>query len=198
MLRLLRFRATRWHFPYCSLIRAFQALPTMQSERDEILYRKAMTYANGYRELGMFDDALAELDGMKPCEHSRKETLQMRLAVLMEATRWEEALPIANRLASIESSDPGHLVNLAFVTRRANSLSGARSILETAVKRFPKEAIIHYNLGCYACCNEEMDTAKLHLLRAFELDESYLKMSLEDEDLVSLRDWLIDQSNRSC
>ncbi|MDQ8204574.1 hypothetical protein QEH54_16210 [Pelagicoccus sp. SDUM812003] len=169
----------------------------MQSEREKILYRKTLTYANGYRELGMFDDALRELADLSPPNEQRKETQQMKLAILMEAERWNDALPVANHLASLETSDPGNLVNLAFVTRRANSLSGARSILETAAKRFPDEAIIHYNLGCYACCSDELDSAKLYLLKAFELDPNYLKMSLKDEDLSTLRDWLVEQSDRS-
>lgn len=162
----------------------------MLSERDQILFKKALSYANGYRELGMFDDALAELENLDPLYQNEAALPQMRLAILMEACRWKDALPIANLLAANNSSDPGNLVNLAYVTRRATSLQGARIILENAAKRFPKEAIIQYNLGCYACCNEDLDTAKKHLLVAFSLDQNYLKMSDTDEDLASLRAWL--------
>lgn len=162
----------------------------MLSDREQILFKKALTYANGYRELGMFDDALNELSGLDQTYFSQKELLQMRLAILMEAKRWAEALPIANIIASSDASDPGNLVNLAYVTRRASGIEGARIILENASKRFPKEAIIHYNLGCYACCSEDLDTAKAHLLTSFSLDESYLKMSSKDEDLSNLKGWL--------
>ncbi|MBK1876526.1 tetratricopeptide repeat protein [Pelagicoccus mobilis] len=162
----------------------------MLTERDQILFKKALTYANGYRELGMFDDALTELKNLDTRYENEKELLQMQLAILMEARRWKKALPIANLLAANHSSDPGNLVNLAYVTRRANSLEGARIILENAAKRFPKEAIIQYNLGCYACCNDDLDTAKKHLLVAFSLDKNYLDMSDTDDDLEPLRDWL--------
>lgn len=162
----------------------------MLSERDQILFRKALTYANGYRELGMFDDALDELAKLDEQFQNEKDLLQMQLAIYMEARRWKKALPIANRLASSDSSNSGHLVNLAYVTRRASGISGARIILENAAKRFPKEAIIQYNLGCYACCTNDLDTAKKHLLVAFSLDKSYLKMSASDEDLEPLRPWL--------
>jgi len=162
----------------------------MLTEREQILFKKALTYANGYRELGMFDDALDELEKLDSRYENEKELLQMQLAVLMEARRWRKALPIANRLAANDSSDPGNLVNLAYVTRRTTSLQGARIILENAAKRFPKEAIIQYNLGCYACCNNDLDTAKKHLLVAFSLDKNYLKMSDTDEDLQALRAWL--------
>lgn len=162
----------------------------MLSERDQIILRKTLTYANGYRELEMFDHALAELDTLSETLSLCRESQQMRLAVYMEAKRWREALPCANRLASVESSDPGDLVNLAYVTRRADSLAGARIILENAARRYPDEAIIHYNLGCYACCADELEAAKSYLRRAFRLNTAYIKMSQDDEDLKKLKDWL--------
>lgn len=162
----------------------------MFTQRDQILLRKTLSYANGYRELGMFDDAIHELELADPRFEKEKELQQMRLAILMEAQRWEAALPVANLLAANHSSEPGNFVNLAYVTRRASGLQGARIILENAAKRFPQEAIIHYNLGCYACCSGKLDTAKERLLVAFSLDQNYLKMSATDEDLQPLRAWL--------
>ncbi len=162
----------------------------MLSDREQILLKKALTYANGYRELGMFDEALAELASTGEIYASQTEFMQMQLVILMEAERWKEALPFANILASSDSSDPGNLVNLAYVTRRASGIEGARIILENASKRFPQEAIIHYNLGCYACHSKDLDTAKAHLLTAFSLNENYLEMSSTDDDLTLLKDWL--------
>lgn len=162
----------------------------MLSEREQILFKKALTYANGYRELGMIEEALQELANLGETYASRTEYLQMQLAIFMEAKRWQDALPVANILASRNDSDPGNFVNLAYITRRASGIEGARIILENASKRFPREAIIHYNLGCYACCTKDMDTAKAHLLTSFSLDESYLEMSESDEDLKALRSWI--------
>lgn len=162
----------------------------MLSPRDQILRKKALTYSNGYRELGMFDDALRELDAFGTAVAMDTDCQQMRLAILMQTNRWKEALPCANRLASQDSSDPGNLVNLAYVTRRADNIEGARIILENAARRFPREAIIQYNLGCYAACSGELDTAKEYLMRAFQLDPNYLEMSSSDSDLERLKDWI--------
>lgn len=170
----------------------------MLSEREKIIVSKAITYANGYRELGMVDNALEELDSLPPKLGEQRAVHEMKLAVLMEAQLWTKALPWANRLASQDSSDPAHLVNLAYVTRRADSLEGARIILENAARRFPKEAIIHYNLGCYAACDDDLDTAKRHLMDAFTIDSKFIKTGIEDEDLIPLRDWLIDRLDRLC
>ncbi|MDQ8187557.1 hypothetical protein [Pelagicoccus sp. SDUM812002] len=163
----------------------------MLSEREQILFRKALTYANGYRELGMFDDALHELASLGVEYSAMTEYQQMQLAIFMEAKRWEESLPVAGTLATNNASDAGAFVNLAYVTRRARGIGEAWAILEKASKKFPKEAIVHYNLGCYACCSKDLDTAKAHLLTAFSLDEKYLEMSSTDEDLKTLRDWLV-------
>lgn len=162
----------------------------MLTERQQILLKKALTYANGYRELKMYAHALQELDTLGETYSQEKAHLQMRLAVLMEAGSWKQALPVANILASSDSSDPGNLVNLAYVTRRAGGIEGARIILENAAKRFPKEAIIQYNLGCYACCGGQLEDAKAHLLTSFSLDASYLKLSKTDADLTELKQWL--------
>lgn len=162
----------------------------MLSEREILYLRKALTYANGYRELGMFDDALAELDRLSERQQAHTDHQQMRLSILMEAKRWRDALPFAHKLACNETSDPGPLVNLAYVTRRADSLIGARVILERAALRFPNEAIIFYNLGCYACCSEDLESAKSYLEKAFALDARFTLSCQEDEDLIPLRPWL--------
>ena len=162
----------------------------MLSDREKLTVQKTLTYANGYRELGMFDEALAELDTLVEPLSLLREANQMRLAILMEAKRWKEALPLANQLAGIETTDPSYMINLAYVTRRAKSIDRARVILETAARRFPDEAIVHYNLGCYSCCANELDTAKSYLKRAFELDPSFIETSIGDDDLTPLEDWL--------
>lgn len=167
----------------------------MLSAREKAALQKVLTYANGYRELSMFDESLAELDTLSEKLLTQKKHTQMRVAILMEAKRWKDALPYANRLASVESNDPSDLVNLAYITRRANSIEGARIILENAARRFPNEAIIQYNLGCYCCCTQELDTATQHLKRAFALDPSFIETSVNDKDLAPLHEWLKDSKS---
>jgi Tfp pilus assembly protein PilF len=55
-----------------------------------------------------------------------------------------------------------------------------------AVERFPNEPLIHYNLGCYACQMGNLDAAKQHLKRAFNLQPKMRFMALDDEDLKPL------------
>jgi len=163
----------------------------MESEEKENLQlKKALTYANGYRELGMFQDALEELSKLPDSQLDRVEALQMKLAVLIEAKDWPSASCAAKNLTLREPNDPRHFVNLAFTTRRARSIEKAKAILEEAAQRFPNVAIIQYNLGCYACQQADMESAKEKLIAAFSLDPSFLDTAKEDDDLGPLVDWL--------
>jgi len=162
----------------------------MLSHHDKILLQKALTYANGYRELGMHDHALKELDALEPLLSGERDAERMRLAVLMEAERWRKALPIANKLAATDTSEPDNLINLAYVTRRAKTLREAQVILQRAAKRFPLKAIVHYNLSCYAACQDRLEEARTHLVEALRLDPSYRKLAEEDSDLGPLQSWI--------
>jgi hypothetical protein len=59
-----------------------------------------------------------------------------------------------------------------------------------AEAKFPKEAAIPYNLACYYCQLGEIEKTKHYLKKAFEIDLSWRKAALEDEDLRSLWDSL--------
>jgi Tfp pilus assembly protein PilF len=52
--------------------------------------------------------------------------------------------------------------------------------------RFPKAAIIFYNLACYECRLGEIEKARNYLKKAFDLDLNWRKAALDDEDLKPL------------
>jgi tetratricopeptide (TPR) repeat protein len=76
--------------------------------------------------------------------------------------------------------------------RRSNHspCGAARNILINALPKFPREAIIYYNLACYDCQLGEIETASNYLKKAFEIDSSWRLHALEDEDLKPLWDSL--------
>lgn len=160
------------------------------NDKDLLLLKKTLTYANGYRELGMSREALEELSNLPENLAYLPQCLGMRLAVLIDAQDWPAAECAAKDMLLREPDNPGHLVNLAFATRRSKSIGEAESILLKAVDRFPNEAIIHYNLGCYACLSHELEIAKARLVKAFSLDPKYLDTAKSDQDLDDLQPWL--------
>lgn len=153
-------------------------------------FQTAITYANGYRELGMYSYALKELNALSSEQAQSQTALQMRLAILMDANRWKNALTVARKLHSIAPENADSHVNLAFVVRRTKSLESAQSILLEAAQKFPTVAIIPYNLACYACQNGDFESAKAYLSKAFSLDKTCLDMAKNDEDLVNLKPWI--------
>lgn len=162
----------------------------MTPEKEELNFKKTLSYANGYRELGMHRDALSELSTLPENLSTRLEALQMKLAIFFDAKDWAAAECVAKELTLREPADPGNLVNLAFAMRRSQSLPEAKAILADAAKRFPNVAIIHYNLACYDCQENDLESAKEKLVKAISIDPNYLDTAKSDEDLASLADWL--------
>jgi hypothetical protein len=74
--------------------------------------------------------------------------------------------------------------------RRVSSggLQQAWEALIPASQKFPRVEIIAYNLSCYACQMNQMDTARLWLKRALSLGkrERIKERALEDSDLAPL------------
>ena len=162
----------------------------MRRDNEELKFKKTLSYANGYRELGMFKEALEEITTLSERLASRLETLQLKLAIFFESKDWAAAECVAKELTIREPADPGNLINLAFAVRRTQSIAEAKAILADAAKRFPNVAIIHYNLACYDCQHNELESAKEKLVQAISIDPKYLDMAKSDEDLFTLAEWL--------
>ena len=81
---------------------------------------------------------------------------------------------------------------MSLATRRANDLNAARDILVASLSKFPRDAIIYYNLACYDCQLGQIDSAKQYLKQAFPIDPNWISQALEDQDLKPLWDYLGD------
>src|SRR5207249_1825219 len=93
---------------------------------------------------------------------------------------------VAKRLTEFDQTNPQWPVSLAYATRRAKSIEAAKEILLNSERKFPKEAVIPYNLGCYCCQLGDLESARNFLKRAFEIDPTWRLLALEDEDLKPL------------
>ncbi len=134
----------------------------------------------------MFLEASMELDKIDPFNRAAPEVLALRIAIYSGLEKWELMQEIAKRLADFQPDDIHWTISLAYATRRANSIEAAREILSNAEPRFPREAIIKYNLACYYCQLGEIEHAKNYLKKAFEIDLNWRIAALEDDDLKPL------------
>src|SRR5437016_3993553 len=126
--------------------------------------------AVGYVELGMFQEANDQIEDIDPFNRAAPEVLAVRVAVYHGLKKWELMREVAKRLAEFQPNDIQWTISLAYATRRAISIEAAKEILLNAESKFPKEAIIKYNVACYCCQLAEIENAKNYLKKAFEID----------------------------
>ena len=148
--------------------------------------QKFFEAAHGYAELGMFHDANEQLEKIDPFLRAAPEILALRIEIYRGLQKWELMTELTRRLTEFEPDNPQWPVSLAYATRRGNSIEAAKQILLNAERRFPKEAVIPYNLGCYCCQLGDLEAAKKFLRRAFQIDPAWRLIALDDIDLMPL------------
>jgi Flp pilus assembly protein TadD len=79
---------------------------------------------------------------------------------------------------------------LTYATRRAENIEEAENILLRARELHHDNALIEFNLACYASVTGRFQEAKTHLRQAIELDKSIRRLALDDKDLKPLWDWI--------
>ena len=142
--------------------------------------------ALGYLELGMIEEANAEIESMPPEEKTRTDVLEMRLEIYREAKSWVHMEVVARELLRRMPEHPSHWVDVGIALRRTESVQAARGLLETAEAMFPENATIQFNIGCYACLLGDIEEAKRRVERATELDPQFKLLALDDPDLEAM------------
>jgi tetratricopeptide (TPR) repeat protein len=121
--------------------------------------------------------------------------LLARLAIYHGLKKWELLAVVAKKLTEWNPKEPGFWVELAYATRRAESIHAAHAILTRAASLHPTDATIQFNLACYEAQMGSLDRAKAHLKRATKIDLKFRLMGLEDPDLEPL--WASMSAERS-
>ncbi len=133
------------------------------------------------KELKIVSDILGE-------EHDLM--LNLRLQVFFIEEKWSEAAKLARLMVAHEQDNPGNWIQWAFASRRSEGITSAERILMNAAREFPKEALIHYNLACYAAVEDHPERARELLSHALEISPEFIEMAREDDDLISMQDFL--------
>jgi Tfp pilus assembly protein PilF len=144
--------------------------------------------AVGYLELGMVEDAANEVECIPPDQKNSSEVLGVRLEIYRAAEKWTLMEVVARELWKRHQDEPVYWNDLAWATRRAVSIESANDILMDAVKKFPRDALTHFNLGCYACQMGELKLAKEWVRQAIDYDAKFKLIALDDADLEPLWD----------
>ena len=146
--------------------------------------------AVGWVELGAPAEARAELAQLAPDLHGHPAVLEVRWLIAAEEKQWEEGLQIARSLLQVAPKRSSGWLHQAYALRRVpgGGVAKAWEALLPASEKFPKEPVIPYNLSCYACQMNQLDTARFWLQRAAAAGgkERIKSMALLDPDLEPL------------
>lgn len=135
----------------------------------------------------MLRHAESELKAIRPEYADSPEVVLLRVALLHEKRDWNKLRTFAAKLVKRQPEIVDWWVSLAFATRRAASVEAAQEILLEAEKRHGAEAIVHFNLGCYACVLGDIAGARRRVRKAALLDSQFGQMYKTDPDLEALR-----------
>ncbi len=146
--------------------------------------------AIGWLGLGCVGDARIELENISILNQNHPDTLEARWTLCAHDKKWDEALEIAGLELQFLPNDASGWLHRAYALRRARSggLSQAWEALLPATQKFPEEPVIAYNLACYACQMQQLDTARVWLKRALKIGgkAEIKRMALADDDLKPL------------
>lgn len=157
--------------------------------------RRICQRAAGYLDLGMPEDALAEIDGA-PLD--QPAVLHLLVEVLFRMKRWDEAALLCLPMLEIEPAEPAWWIQAAYAVRRAESMEAAEPILRAAMKLHPSECLISYNLACYACVQGRHEEARTLLDEAAKADPAQvIQMAQNDPDLLGILPWILDRAAKS-
>jgi tetratricopeptide (TPR) repeat protein len=147
--------------------------------------------AVGWLELGNPAEAGEEIAKISPSNLAHPDVLEVRWQICAASKSWEAALDIAELLMSQAPNQDSTWLHRAYALRRvkAGGLQRASDALRPAYEKFPKSALIPFNLACYAAQLGRLEEAWEWLHRAMEAVKDVAvikKMALADDDLKNL------------
>ncbi|HEX3854184.1 MAG TPA: hypothetical protein VHW01_24640 [Polyangiaceae bacterium] len=151
-------------------------------------HERVLLAAQGYSELGMYDEALAEIASLPEDVTENATVMELRTVVLMQAKRWKLALTASRALCRATPDKTSGFIHAAFCLHELGRTTEARDALLSGPQILHGEPTFHYNLACYECALGNLDVARMHLEKSFELSKDFRDFAKNDPDLAALRE----------
>jgi tetratricopeptide (TPR) repeat protein len=147
-----------------------------------------LSAAEGWFELGNYAEALAELDRISEAEQGRLEVLGLRWNISAQIKLWDECVGIAGAIVELAPKAVFGWIHRSYALHELKRTREARDLLLPALKKFPKNETIPYNLACYECQSGNLAEARRWLLQAMKLRKpaAVKAQALADPDLKPL------------
>ncbi len=155
---------------------------------------KHLRAASGWLGLRNVKEALAELEQISSAGKMQPEILELRWSVYSKIGKWEICAEIAALLLEAAPYRPFAWLQRAHALRCLPE-KGAQAAFEAlfpALRNFPEEYIIPFNLACYASQLGRFDDANKYLSVALKLaiaqgeGEYFTKVAQKEPDLEPL------------
>ena len=142
--------------------------------------------AQGYLELEMPSEALAEIDSLGAKDQDREEILQLRLFILMRGRQWAGAAEVCERMRTLFPQGSTGYIHGAFCLHELGRTQEARNVLLSGPTSLTQEATYYYNLGCYDAVLGNIEEATAALRVSFEMDNKFREIAKFDPDLKAV------------
>jgi hypothetical protein len=146
-----------------------------------------LTTAEGFLDLGMVDEAWAELDEIEPMERAHPSVISMRLRILERMERFETGGEIARGAVRVHPDELGLWLLGSRQVRATEGIGSAMEFLLGSGERFTSKAAYWFELACLHCQDGDLDRTAECTRRAVDLDRSFQMRVLDHPDLEPLR-----------
>ena len=151
------------------------------------LAERIILAAQGYFELEMNREALAELEKLPLPDQLRPDVLEMRVLILMKQERWREALGASETLCAVMPEAPVGFIHAAYCLHELGKTRQAKELLLEGPASLVNDPTYHYNLACYECALGNLETARAYLDASLSMDGKLREFAKTDPDLKPLQ-----------
>ncbi|MEM9283717.1 MAG: hypothetical protein AAGA96_17990 [Verrucomicrobiota bacterium] len=149
----------------------------------------------GYIDLGMFKEALAEIEQLPSDQRSSPEVQEMRITIELDRGDLEHALDLSENLVDLFPDNHAGFIQGAYCLHAMGETQRAIDHLQSGPLSLQDEAVYYYNLACYEVALNRADAAFSWLQQAIEMDPSNRSRALADPDLALLHPRLQKKKN---
>lgn len=147
---------------------------------------RSLSAAEGYLQLEMPLEAIREIEGLPRKVRDSQHSLELELAAEMMQKHWNRGVDLSRVLCNLKPNKKAYYLHAAFCLHETGDTLAAKSFLMSGPKSLMKDALFHYNMGCYSAVLGDAEEALRHLSQAFEIDEALKETAKTDKDLAGL------------
>ena len=158
----------------------------MLAETARSQFQVLVREAEGWLELGMWQDALACLRRLPARERLWLAALEVKLEAESAGEQWNHAADTARLLCVRAPGRPDYFLRAADCLHATGDTLAARDWLMSGPRELIRSSVFHYRMACYAAVLGHEQEARRFLSRAFAMDAMLRCQAKQNEELAAL------------